>query len=228
MELTNIILSEKEWNKNLISTLENAYKNTNWLLINNKNDFNSDVLSKYNINKIFIPHWSYIIPEGIYSNYECIVFHMTDLPYGRGGSPLQNLIVRGHTETKISALRVVKELDAGSIYLKRDLSLSGTAEEIFNRANGIIEGMISDIISKDIKPKAQEGDVVKFVRRKPQDSNISEIEDLKTAYNYIRMLDAEGYPHAFIETSNLKLEFTNANYNTDDQIITGNVRIFKK
>lgn len=228
MELTNVIVSEKEWNKNLIHGLENQYKDENWVLIDHKNDFNIEALSKLKINKIFIPHWSYIIPSEIYLKYECIVFHMTDLPYGRGGSPLQNLIVRGHTTTKISALRVVKELDAGSIYLKKDLSLSGTAEEIFNRANEVIEGMISEIISKNIEPKAQEGDIVKFTRRKPEEGDISSLEDLKTTYDYIRMLDARGYPQAFIETSNLKLEFTNANYNTDDEIITAHVRIFKK
>ena len=228
MEFTNIIVSEKEWNRNLISSLEKEYKNTNWLFINNKKDFTQDALSKQKIDKIFIPHWSYIIPKEIYSNYECIVFHMTDLPYGRGGSPLQNLIVRGHTETKISAIRVVKELDAGSIYLKKDLSLAGTAEEIFIRANAVIEHMISEIISKDLEPKVQEGDIVKFKRRKPEDSNISEVRDLKKVYDHIRMLDADGYPHAFLETSNIKLEFTNANYNKDDEIITAHVRIFKK
>jgi methionyl-tRNA formyltransferase len=228
IELTNIILSEKKWNQNLISTLKNQHKNTNWLLINIKNDFNSGVLSALKINKIFIPHWSYFIPEDIYANYECIVFHMTDLPYGRGGSPLQNLIMRGYEETKISALRVVRELDAGPIYLKRELSLKGTAQEIFTRSNSIIEVMISEIIAKDLIPKEQEGEIVNFKRRKPQDSNISELEDLKKVYDYIRMLDADGYPHAFLETPTLKLEFTNSNYNVDDKIITANVRIFKK
>jgi methionyl-tRNA formyltransferase len=228
MKLTNIILSEKEWNRNLISMLEKKYKVTNWLLINNKNDFNSGVLSKYNIDKIFIPHWSYIIPEAIYSNYECVVFHMTDLPYGRGGSPLQNLIVRGHTETKISAIRVVKELDVGPIYLKRDLSLVGTAKEIFNKANGIIEVMISEIIAKDLQPKAQEGEIVNFKRRKPEQSNMDTLEGIQKAYDHIRMLDADGYPSAFLETATLKFEFTNANYSTDEKIITAHVRIFKK
>ena len=88
--------------------------------------------------------------------------------------------------------------------------------------------MISEIISKDLEPKVQEGDIVKFKRRKPEDSNISEVRDLKKVYDHIRMLDADGYPHAFLETSNIKLEFTNANYNKDDEIITAHVRIFKK
>ena len=49
---------------------------------------------------------------------------MTDLPYGRGGSPLQNLIVRGHKETKISAIKVVKELDAGPVLSSLELMLN--------------------------------------------------------------------------------------------------------
>ena len=32
--------------------------------------------------------------QEIHENYKCIIFHMTDLPFGRGGSPLQNLISR--------------------------------------------------------------------------------------------------------------------------------------
>ena len=35
---------------------------------------------------------------------------MTDLPYGRGGSPLQNLIIRGFESTKISAIEFKMEL----------------------------------------------------------------------------------------------------------------------
>jgi methionyl-tRNA formyltransferase len=228
MKLTNIILSEKEWNKDLIFKLKDEFQNVNWLLIDAKKDFTLTNLSQYKIDKIFIPHWSYIIPEKIYSAYECIVFHMTDLPYGRGGSPLQNLIVRGHSETKISALRVVKVVDAGPIYLKKKLDLTGTAKEIFSNANEIIENMISEIISKKINPKAQEGEVVKFSRRKPEDGNIEEVEDLEKVYDYIRMLDADGYPAAFLETENLKLEFTKAHFNRDEEIITAHVRIFKK
>ena len=43
---------------------------------------------------------------------------MTDLPFGRGGSPLQNLIVRGFEETMTSAIKVTKGIDTGDIYLK--------------------------------------------------------------------------------------------------------------
>ena len=41
---------------------------------------------------------------------------MTDVPYGRGGSPLQNLIVRGYSEIKLTVLQMVKAFDAGLVY----------------------------------------------------------------------------------------------------------------
>ena len=54
---------------------------------------------------IFVPHWSHLIPESIWGPWPTMIFHMTDLPYGRGGSPLQNLIQWGHSSTMLTALR---------------------------------------------------------------------------------------------------------------------------
>jgi methionyl-tRNA formyltransferase len=164
---------------------------------------------------IFFPHWSYIIPAEIYENYECIIFHMTDLPFGRGGSPLQNLIVRGIYETQISALRCVKELDAGPIYMKRPLSLYGTAQEIYMRANQMIEDMIVSIILEQPQPQAQQGKVVIFKRRKQSESNIKSLKKLEKVHDYIRMLDADGYPKAFLETEHLKFEFSRVSRKLD-------------
>lgn len=164
---------------------------------------------------IFFPHWSWKIPEEIWSRYECVIFHMTDLPFGRGGSPLQNLIVRNIHETKISALRCVAELDAGPVYLKRPLSLYGSAEEIFLRAVPVIEAMIAEIVKKQVQPQNQEGELTLFKRRTPDQGNISELETLIDVYDYIRMLDADGYPPAFIETESFCFEFKRASLRYD-------------
>lgn len=164
---------------------------------------------------IFFPHWSTRIPSVVYENHECVVFHMTDLPYGRGGTPLQNLILRGHTETKISALRCARELDAGPVYLKRCLSLDGNAEEILQRAGGAIMEMIEWIIDHEPEPQEQQGEPTVFCRRTPEQSNLSAAGSLDECFDYIRMLDADGYPHAFIETDGLRLEFRDAEHHGD-------------
>jgi methionyl-tRNA formyltransferase len=221
-----ILVSNKEWQ---IDYLKKILINTDaeWCFISNCTDFNIEKIVAINPEKIFISHWSHKITEDIYNRFECILFHMTDLPYGRGGSPLQNLIVRGHTDTMISAIKVEKGLDAGDVYLKAPLSLEGAAEEIFIRASSVIQQMIEKIIKLNIIPEKQDGEVVIFKRRKPEDGNLAKVETLKLFYDYIRMLDADGYPNAFIETDYFKIEFNNANLTNDNTIIS-NVRITKK
>lgn len=88
--------------------------------------------------------------------------------------------------------------------------------------------MIEAIVINDLKPKEQEGEVVKFKRRKKEDSNILEIKNLEKVYDHIRMLDADGYPQAFIETANLKIEFSKAKLNTNKEVLKAYVRISKK
>lgn len=197
------------------------------IFITKKEELNIDFVKKISPRFIFFPHWSYIIPAGIFENFECIVFHMTDLPFGRGGSPLQNLIVRGIKQTKISAICVVKELDAGPIYMKEPLDLSGAAREIFTRCRPIIKKMIFRILEEKIEPVPQTGEVTVFKRRTPDQSDISKLENINEIYDYIRMLDADGYPHAYLETENLRFEFTGASQSSDN-IINANVRIIKK
>ena len=65
-----------------------------------KRKLNFQNIKKIKPKYIFIPFGSFIVPKDIYSNYECINFHITDLPYGRGGTPLQNLILRNLKKQK--------------------------------------------------------------------------------------------------------------------------------
>jgi methionyl-tRNA formyltransferase len=220
-----IIASEKVWHENVCEYLQNDIV-ANWIRIKEKSSLTRENIEQINPEYIFFLHWSYIIPKEIYNNFRCVVFHITDLPYGRGGSPLQNLIVRGHTDTKISAIKVQNGIDTGDVYLKKDLSLEGTAREIFERATPIMIDMIKEIITNDLQPQPQKGNIVCFNRRKPQDGNISILNELQQVYDYIRMLDCDGYPSAFFETEYFRIEFTNASLN--NEYITANVRIIKK
>jgi methionyl-tRNA formyltransferase len=135
---------------------------------------------------------------------------MTDLPFGRGGSPLQNLLERKIYKTKISAIECTHGLDTGDIYLQRDFDISyGNAENIYLRSAEIISDMIDEIIITHPKPKPQLGTVVSFKRRDASQSNIFSLSDLELIYDYIRMLDAPGYPRAFIKSKFVKYEFYN-------------------
>lgn len=181
-----------------------------FILIRDRAHLTPEYLESQAVRKVFFPHWSHIIPASVYEKVECVIFHMTDLPFGRGGSPLQNLIARGFAETKISALKCVKELDGGPIYLKVPLKLDGSAEEILTRAYGLIESMILEILDRNPTPRPQDGTPTKFRRRTPEEGRLDDCASLRDFYDRIRMLDADGYPHAFIETDRFRVDFRKA------------------
>jgi len=212
--MENIIISTiKEWNIENYFKLKNKFKDIyNFYLITDKDELNFNNISKINPKYIFFPHWSWIIKENIYNNFNCVVFHMTDLPYGRGGSPLQNLIINEVYDTKISALKVDGGLDTGDIYLKENFNISiGSAEENFIKLSHIIfNKMIPNFLNNDLIPKKQQGEIIEFKRRKPEDSDIIKLKEksLNKIYDFIRMVDADGYPKAYIKIDNIKIDFS--------------------
>jgi methionyl-tRNA formyltransferase len=182
----------------------------NWHLITNKDELTFEFINDLNPEYIFFPHWSWIVPNEIINHWPCVCFHMTDVPFGRGGSPLQNLIIRGIYKTKVSALQMTKQLDAGPVYLKHSIELNGSAEDIFKQLSLIISNMITEIVTTVPTPIEQSGDIVYFERRTPEQSEIPNNLSAEKLYDFIRMLDAPNYPKAFIKQGDNKLEFSGA------------------
>lgn len=212
MNTSYIIASGRPWNRDLPERLRSRLgcRGDHFIPVATPAELTRAALDQAKPRYVFFPHWSHIIPEDIHGAFECVIFHMTDLPFGRGGSPLQNLISRGITRTKISALRCEKGLDTGPIYLKRELSLEGSAEEIFLRADRIIEDMIVEMIEKEPQAQPQTGEPTVFKRRTPDMSDLQGTSNLDDAYDLIRMMDADGYPRAFLDVGPLRIEFSRA------------------
>lgn len=211
-----VIATSRSWNEVLARRLEESTGH-NFHLITCKDSLTLEHLNSIKPRYVFFPHWSYLIGSEIYEAYECVIFHMTDLPYGRGGSPLQNLIIRGHKKTAMSALRCSDILDGGPIYKKQELSLEGSAAEIFIRAAGVIQSMIECIIEEEPHPKPQDEDPVFFERRRPDQSNLATapVRSLNEFFDFIRMLDADGYPRAFVDLHDHRIEFSHVELKED-------------
>lgn len=229
-----IIATIKSYNIENALKLKKIYPTHQIEIITSKFDLTEENLRAIEPDYIFFPHWSWIIPENIYKRYRCIVFHTADLPYGRGGSPIQNLIIRGIYKTKISAIEVVEEIDAGDIYLKEDMDLEkGNINEIIKCiSDKIFNNMIPEFLKRELKPYKQEGEILEFKRRKPEESNFynfltekNDIDD-KKIYDFIRMLDGEGYPKAYLEIGKYKMELKNIKLEVDG--LSGEFKIKRK
>ena len=227
MTMQYLVAAIKPWNFKQYEQLVNRDHENQWTLISDPIELDLGRLKKIQPKYIFFPHWSWIIPKEIWTEFECIAFHMTDLPFGRGGTPLQNLIANGIEKTMISAFRVNGQLDGGPIYMKRPLSLDGAAQEIYQKKSKVIfTEMIPEIIATNPKPKQQAGKPVEFTRRVPAQSEISDKMTINQIYDHIRMLDADGYPYAFLKIGKNKFLFKNVK--KKDKSLEANVEIYEE
>lgn len=121
-----IVAGCKPWNRRVFDEVITGYPGE-WIYVSEPEQL-AKALAYCRPDYIFFLHWSWIVPKEVIHKYECVCFHMADVPYGRNRSPFRNLIIRGHRKTKLTALRMIEELDAGSVYFKEDLSLEGNAE----------------------------------------------------------------------------------------------------
>lgn len=175
------------------------------LLLKNKEDLNQKTLRDNGINIIFFPHWSWFVDEDITKEYTCICFHSSPVPYGRGGSPVQNMVFRGHQATEIVALKMNTSVDGGPVYIRKNISLLGGGEEVYRRIYITVIELIKELINKLPKPVAQEGTVTSFKRRKKEESKLSLLELPEFIFDKIRILDIDGYPPAYIDIGNYRL-----------------------
>ena len=211
----------RDWSIKLYEKLSKKYDN--FILLNSPKKLTFSFVKKLNPEFIFFPDWSWIIPEKITSNYKCVCLHESNLPKFRGGSPLQNQIIRGITKTKTTAFFMSKGIDEGDIILQRDLSLSGKIDEIFLRMIENDFKIIEKIILGNYKLTKQKGRRSIFKRRKPEESELdSSPHSLEYFYNFIRMLD-DPYPNAFIRLGDKKIILKNPQYKNGKVTFNGEI-----
>ncbi len=183
-------------------------------LISKKEELKTDKLRKIDPELIFFLDWSWIVPEEIITNFKCIGFHAAPLPKFRGGSPIQNQIIRGINLTKLTAFYMDREIDKGDVLLQADLSLDGHLKDIFERIANLSYDIILKIINGEYEVKKQKCNGTYYRRRKPEESELK-VEDfekpLNYLYNFIRMLE-DPYPNAFIIIGNKKITFKEAEF----------------
>jgi methionyl-tRNA formyltransferase len=219
-----VVATVKHWNERAFARHSSDLPGS-WTLIRDDGELTIETLDALQPRYIFFPHWSWIVPDAILQRWECVCFHMTDVPFGRGGSPLQNLIGRGHKETKLTALRMTSELDAGPVYLKLPLSLEGRAQDIFERTADLVYTAVRQIVRDQPAPKPQSGAVTHFKRRTPEQSAFPNEATMSQLYDHIRMLDADTYPPAFLDHGPFRLELGNARPDGDDIVAEVRIRI---
>jgi len=217
---TFLFCGYREHDHKLYNQLTKKY---NMILIDRPEWLTLSIIDKIAPKMIFFPNWSWKVPKDIVDKYPCVCYHEGDLPIGRGGSPIQNHIIRGMYDIKSTCYIMNERIDAGAILCKRDLNLRGTLDEIFERIVKNNYDMTCEIIEYHPVPVPQDNDkAVYFERRKPEDSELPLNSAIEHIHDFIRML-ADPYPNAFINISNKHITFKNSKLKNG--VITGRYEI---
>lgn len=218
----NLLISkDTPWSKTLFTELSKETKDFFWLT-----EFDNTTFSKFNPEWIFFFHWSEIVPEHIFKNYRCVIFHPANLPHGRGGSPIHNQILEGINFSRINAIEMSNVVDGGGIYCSKPVTFQGSIDDIWNTLALAAKDLILKCVRESLKPTPQTEFIKPYKRKKDNHIIFSHEKDLSNVYDQIRILDSDYYPNAYIEIGNFRLEFTRAKLNKDK--IISDVTITKK
>ncbi|WP_199119959.1 formyltransferase family protein [Pedobacter sp. ASV28] len=173
------------------------------------------------IDLILFIGWSWIIPKETTEKFKCLGIHPSNLPFFRGGSPLQHQIINGVQESKVSLMTLSStKLDAGEIWLQEDLDLSGkNMTEVFKNITSSSIKMLNLFFDNyvDIVPKEQDTTLGSYFKRRTEVQSKITLEqlqqmNLKEIYDFIRCL-TDPYPNAYLEDSKgNKLFFQEVSY----------------
>lgn len=151
-----------------------------------------DILCLLSCEKIF---------KKLHLNKYNLVVHESDLPKGKGWSPLTWQVLEGKNKIPITLFEAINEVDAGDIYAKEYIQLEGheLIDEIKHLQGKKTQDVIMEFIEKypNINSKPQEGKTSYYPKRTPKDSELDIYRTINEQFNLLRVCDNERYPAFF-------------------------------
>ena len=132
-----------------------------------------------------------------------LVIHGSDLPRGRGWSPLVWQILEGSNEIVLTLFEAVDEIDAGKIWKKEHVVFEGhelfdeISDRFFNSEIKLMDFALESF--SKITPYEQSDTVPTFYsKRNPSDSKIDENLPIAEQFDLLRICDPSRYPAFFL------------------------------
>ncbi|MEO6694986.1 MAG: methionyl-tRNA formyltransferase [Ignavibacteria bacterium] len=204
MKITIITDDLKSWfipygNELMILLSEKGHDVT---YVHNKNDIERGDIC-------FILSCISIMNEGYLAmNKNNIVVHASDLPRGKGFSPMQWQVLEGRDEIVLTLFEARKEFDAGPFYFKKVLKLNGTELyiEMREKLGTIMIAMCTSFIEDidKLNPTEQTGNETFYHRRTTKDDELDIKKSIEEQFNHFRIADNDNHP--------LHFKYKNRNY----------------
>lgn len=203
----------RHWSLELLRRIKNNHPDVIWISADSPENL-SLLFEQKSFDLILLAGWSWILPKNMVESIDVLGLHPSDLPSFAGGSPIQNQILNGVNDTKMTLFRLNEKVDDGDILYKEPLSLLGHMEDIFENmiesSENIISRLVDDFPELVYQKQNKLPESENYRRVKPSQSRITldDMANMNTLelYDFIRCRE-DPYPNVYIEDSFGKLYF---------------------
>ena len=153
---------------------------------------------------LFMISCNEMIEAGIRDSYgRALVIHASDLPEGRGWSPMIWQVLEGRNKITLTLFEATDRVDEGAVIRKACFSLCG--DELYDEINAHLfdaEMKLMDFAVQNfpaLSPVLQVGsNATYYEKRTPENSRIDPEKTISSQFNLLRVADPIRYP-AFFE-----------------------------
>lgn len=188
--------------KILVKEIKSIFNYDTIIIHNHKDVTEGEILIMLSCEKIF---------KRLDLNKKNLVVHESDLPRGKGWSPVTWQVLEGEKEIPVTLFEVNDSIDSGKIYLKKYMRLNGEEllKDIKELQGKITNELIIDFLKlyPNIRGVQQSGDETFYKKRTSSDSELDINKTILEQFNLLRVCDNERYPAFFmINGKKYKLE----------------------
>jgi len=137
----------------------------------------------------------------LHLNKHNLVVHESDLPEGKGWSPLTWQILEGKNNIPVTLFEASENVDAGDIYAKEYFHLEGheLLDEIKHQQGLKTNKLIVDFVDRypNVEGLPQKGKSTYYPKRYPKDSKLEIDKNIREQFNLLRVCDNERYQAYF-------------------------------
>jgi UDP-2,4-diacetamido-2,4,6-trideoxy-beta-L-altropyranose hydrolase len=144
-----------------------------------------------------------VAPELLARFKNNVVVHESDLPSGRGWSPLTWQVLEGADSVMVTLFEAVAAIDSGPIYLQERIRFDGTelVDDLRrHQAQATIRlcrASLAEYPRMLTNPCEQAGQPTYYRRRRPEDGQLNPDLPLRELFNLLRVSDSHRYPAWF-------------------------------
>jgi methionyl-tRNA formyltransferase len=143
-----------------------------------------------------------ITPPAVLARNRCnLVVHASELPKGRGFSPLVWQVLEGGNRIPVCLLEAVQEVDAGPVIYRDYIAFEG--HELNDEMRAALGDMHVELCTRFLDAPeppagtAQQGAPSRYARRRPVDSRLDPERSIASQFDLLRVVDNERYPAFF-------------------------------